>query len=308
MSNIQKIKTLESSWIDPAPERELRHPRFLLSVVQFLFSTLGRLFPRQGAVIAYRLFTTPRTRAKHKTSDPILEQARIFEFMYGKRLLKGYEWGPSGGKVILLVHGWESRGTALRSFVPELLEQGYRVVAFDGPAHGNSAGKRTNLPHFAGAIQAVINQIGPIYGILSHSFGGAATVYAMGVLNQQLQANKLVLIAVPSSMVGLLEEASKTLRLPPAVKKRFKQILDGKAGRPIETLSLPGLFPQVQIEDTLIVHDRFDKVVPFRAAENVIEGWDGAHLLATEGYGHFRLVKNPDLIRAVGNFMAYSAS
>jgi alpha-beta hydrolase superfamily lysophospholipase len=61
-----------------------------------------------------------------------MEQAEVFEFMYKGKILKGYSWGTGKRNV---VHGWESRGTALRSFVPVLLEKGFRVVAFDAPAH-----------------------------------------------------------------------------------------------------------------------------------------------------------------------------
>ena len=91
-----------------------------LRLIRVAFATLGRLFPSLASKVAFRLFTTPRRRARHKSSDPILEKAEVFEFLYGEQMLKGYQWG-SGGRTVLLVHGWESRGTALRTFVPSLL-------------------------------------------------------------------------------------------------------------------------------------------------------------------------------------------
>ncbi|NUO03188.1 MAG: alpha/beta hydrolase, partial [Saprospiraceae bacterium] len=153
-------------------------PSALLGLVRLGFGTAGRVFPDAAARVAYRLFSTPRVRAAHSISDELLESARLFEFMYGHQVLKGYEWGK-GEQVVLLVHGWESRGTALRGFVPSLIEKGYRVVTFDGPAHGNSDGKRTNIIHFAGAIRAIIRHIGGVHSIITHSFGGASTVFAL---------------------------------------------------------------------------------------------------------------------------------
>ena len=106
-----------------APVEKRNTNSLVLKAAQFGFSTVGRIFPSKAAQIAYNLFTTPRIRARHKKSDKVLESARIFEFMYAKHILKGYEWGE-GEKTILLVHGWESRGTAMRSFVPKLVSDG----------------------------------------------------------------------------------------------------------------------------------------------------------------------------------------
>ena len=140
------------------------------------------------------------------------------------RILKAYEWG-SGEETALLVHGWESRGTALRSFVPGLLEKGYRVVAFDAPAHGNSAGKRTNLVEFAGSIKAIINRIGGVHGIIAHSFGGASTVFALANLQQSREPLKrLVLVASPSRMLSAMEHFLKLIRAPKPVEKQFLQL------------------------------------------------------------------------------------
>jgi pimeloyl-ACP methyl ester carboxylesterase len=213
METIIKHEKLQSNWTDTSPERP-RTPSALLPYVRFGFQTLGRLFPRAASKVAFRLFTTPQMRAKHRTSDEILESARIFEVLYGKRILKAYEWG-SGDRTILLVHGWESRGTAMRSFVPGLVARGYRVVAFDGPAHGNSEGKRTNLPHFAGAVKAMIKRLGDVHGIITHSFGGASTVYALSWMESDVRVEKLVMIAVPANMQRIFKTTVQTLKLPP---------------------------------------------------------------------------------------------
>jgi len=128
-STAKSIEYLRSDHFDPVTESPPKYPPSL-KLVQLGFKTLAPAFPKQAAKIAYRLFSTPRFRARHKTSDKLLESARIFEFLYGKHVLKGYEWG-SGEQTILLVHGWESRGTALRTFVPNLVELGYGAVAFE---------------------------------------------------------------------------------------------------------------------------------------------------------------------------------
>lgn len=303
MEPIVQHEILATDWVDPKPEKPQQQPA-ILPLVQFGFQTLGNLLPGLAGKVAYRLFATPRLRARHKVSDPVLERARIFEFMYAKQLLKGYEWGE-GDRTILMVHGWESRGTALRSFVPGLVEKGFRVIAFDGPAHGDSPGHRTNLPHFAGAVQAIINQVGPVYGLIAHSFGGAATGYALSVLNPAIKVHRLVQIATPSNIEHIFQDAVQTMGLPKRVARKFRHILEGKiGGRKLAEINMVSAFATMQVEEGLLVHDREDRVVPYSSALDLATKVEHLQLLETRGYGHFRLVKNPDLIRAVQQFIA----
>ena len=301
MIKTKSIKYVKSHYPAPVPPKPPKYPP-VLKIIQLGFQTLGRIFPKKGGKYAYRLFTTPVKRAKHKFSDKVLESAKIFEVLYGKGILKGYEWG-SGDKTILLVHGWESRGTGLRSFVPELVKAGFRVIAFDGPAHGNSDGKRTNLPHFAGGINAVINQIGGVYGIIAHSFGGPSSVYAL--VNAETDIKKLVFIAVPSGISGILSKTASTLKLPKSVSEEFKNILSQKiGGRPIEETDVAKSYGKFSVEDVLVVHDKNDDVVHFTSAEKIFENWENANLLITEGLGHYRIMKNTEVVRKVGVFLS----
>lgn len=281
--------------------KKARKTPYLYRLIQFGFKTLGSFFPDAAARYAFRLFTTPSVNAKHKTSDPVLESARIFEFMFGKYLLKGYEWG-SGAKTVLLVHGWRSRGTALRSFVPGLLAKGYRVVAFDAPAHGNSPGKRTTLPQFSQSIRAIINHVGGVEGVITHSFGGASTVFTLQNPENEISINKLVLIAAPSSLEHMADSFLGTIKAPTPVISRFYKILEDKIGISLSDAQVSKFYDQVQIGETLLVHDKKDEVVPFSEAEAVLENWPSAKLLASNGYGHFYLMKNPDVIEKVVEF------
>ena len=58
-------------------------------------------------------------------------------------------------KKVLLVHGWSGTSTQLVAFADKLLENGYMVISFDGPAHGKSTGKTTMMPEFLKTIQKI---------------------------------------------------------------------------------------------------------------------------------------------------------
>lgn len=301
MPAIKDIRYLSSDYQDPSPEKPVRYPP-ILKVIRFLFGTAGYLFPKPMARLAYRFFSTPRVRARHQTSDSLLESARLFEFMYGKQLLKGYEWGY-GGRTVLLVHGWESRGTALRTFVPPLLEMGFRVVAFDGPAHGNSDGKRTNLLHFGGAVRAIINQVGGVHGIITHSFGGASTAFALSYLDPSVKVEKLVLIGVPDKMEKVLNNAMDTLNVPPPAARAFVRFVEKKVKFPLHHADTSRANIEESVGRVLIVHDEADPIVSIQDARSIFNAWSNASMLITNGYGHYRLMKNPDLIGEVAAFI-----
>lgn len=297
-----KITDLSTAWVDHQPEQAPREP-MVLPLIRLGFRVMGPLFPGLAARIAYRFFTTPRQRARHKKSEPILEQARIFEFLAGRRMLKGYEWGE-GDRVVLLVHGWESRGTALRTFVAPLLAAGYRVVAFDGPAHGDSRGRATTMPEFAGAVRAIMNQFGQIEHIITHSFGGPSTMFALRHLDPDRHIKRLVMIAAPNRAQAVFNRATSMLGVRGKAKARFRQMLERSAGLPLHAADVSGTLPPPTIDDVLLVHDREDAIVPFDDALETAHNWPDVHLLATRGYGHYRLMKNPDLIRYVADFLS----
>ncbi len=299
-----KFKEILPAVVDNSCPPEQEYAPMILPMVRFGFATLGRVFPGQAAKIGYKLFSTPRLKAVHKASDELLESARVFEFLYGKELLKAYEWGK-GEQIILLVHGWESRGTALRSFVPGLVKEGFRVVAFDGPAHGNSPGKRTNLSNFAGAVLTMIRHLGGVHSIITHSFGGPTSVYALAHLDNSISVENIIFIAVPSSTQEVVRQAMSLMNLPPQVIEHFKKIAAEKVNHiPFDQIDILNALEGVKVRQALVVHDKNDTSVPFRSAEAIFDKYDHVSLLVTEGLGHFRLLKNQDVIDRVVSFIS----
>ena len=290
------------------PEKNLqkpvkpKHPVLPLRLMQFAFGTFGRIFPKTFANIALKFFATPRKKAKHKVSDKILEQAQISEILIGGNMLKVYEWGE-GEKTVLLVHGWESRGTGLRSFVPNLVENGYKVVAFDAPAHGDSGGSRLYLKDYSSAISAIYHKYGNVEGIICHSFGGAGVAYAMSKADPTMSVKSLVLIGVPSAISYPIYNALRTMNAPPAVKKYFIGGLEKLAGVEIEKIAFEKINKDMKVQRTLVVHDKQDEQVKFEEGEKIVRHWENAELQVTDGFGHFRLIKSEQVVRRVADFI-----
>ena len=200
-----------------------------------------------------------------------------------------------------MAHGWESRGTALRMFVKPLKAVGFSVLAFDAPAHGESNGTTCQLPQNAFVISELLKQ-NKITGIIAHSFGCACSMYALQFYANTYSTVPMAFMAVPPKpqkmLDGFLKELYITDRLEELVtQKILSQYPDMAHFDPITAEE------KVPVEKLLIVQDTTDTITPVSVAEEIVSHWHKAHLLITEGYGHYRLAKNPDVVKRVVQFL-----
>lgn len=300
----KKVEVLPHFQLQTLPEQP--HPKpFGLVMLRLFFRTVGWLAPSLAARLALSIFSRPRIRARHKRSDEIIESAHTFDFAYGNLLLKGYQWGE-GKDTVLLVHGWESRGTALRSFVPPLLQAGLRVATFDAPAHGNSQGTSTDLVHFAGAVKTAILHFGGVRHIIAHSFGGATSVFALSYLAPEISIDKLVLIAVPSSTKRVVSEYLRQIGMPHPGRVRFRDMLQNRYHHlTFESVDVEHALAHAKVKKVLVVHDKEDVAVPFDSAERIFDKHPHVDLLVTSGFGHFQLVKQQPVVDRVVKFICH---
>ncbi|WP_167851974.1 alpha/beta hydrolase [Hymenobacter elongatus] len=265
---------------------------------------------------AWRLFTTPRRLPVKQWEAAAVAGARRFELPFGSGALVAYEWtAPSQSAApptILLVHGWEHRASFWGALAQSLRKAGYRVVAFDGPAHGASAGRRTTLPEFGTAIQLVADTVGPVWGVVAHSFGAAATAGLPVRFNtehaQQHQAGqptlpRLVLLSVPGSTPAVFQRFAGLLRLPPKVTTRMLRHVETQGGRQVESFSLTQAGPKDWAGRVLLLHDRADETIPFSEAQDVARSWPGLDFRPTNGLGHNRIMRDPAVLRQIAAFL-----
>lgn len=255
---------------------------------------LGRVWPNYAANMAKELFLTPRRY-------PLKEWERLKEGE-GERVsiangLSAIRWGKSNRK-ILLVHGWESRGTQLSGFVNSLLEEGFQVIALDGPAHGHSEGKQANPEKFSRAVSQAYRELGPFEGVVAHSMGGSALSLALA---DDIQCEKVVLISSPSSIVNVLQRFAGFIGLPKQTAQRFIEMVEGSVGRSAEKLNTALNLSRVSSEG-LIIHDRSDIEVPYEDALEISRYWPSAKLVTTDGYGHRAILRQPEVWQEVADF------
>ncbi|MEM6794980.1 MAG: alpha/beta hydrolase [Acidobacteriota bacterium] len=291
--------------------------RLIFLLISRGLQLLSWLMPRTAGRVAYRLFCKPMSRRSVPESveaimgraeritlelPPGAEPGGIPPMNPGPLKVAAYRWpAPAGsGPRVLLVHGWESRAARLAVWVEPLLAAGFEVVAFDGPAHGESAGSRSNPIEFVSAMRALVARVGQPDAVVAHSMGGLATLIATSGHQVfggfQLRPQKILILAGGNSGVQAMSLFCAALGLRQGFVSR---LLDAAAevsgGHQIGDFDGDRLFPEVEIS-TLWLHDPEDPVVPFEAAQKVAAACPHVELVALSGLGHHQIARDPAVI------------
>lgn len=268
----------------------------ILRLIRAGFAVLGNVAPAAAVRLAIRLFFRPRRHPRPAREQALLASAERLSLPGG---LRGDAWG-TGERTVLLVHGWEGRGTQLGAFVTPLVARGFRVVALDGPAHGDSPGTETHGVEYGRALVAVQRALGPLAGVVAHSFGVAATALA---LEAGLRAERVVLVAGPASVEDLVERFIATVGLPARTTERFREAVAARVGRRPGEVQIATIGPRMTTP-ALVFHDPEDAEVPFADARVIEACWPGARLRVVHGHGHRRILRADEVVRETAEFLA----
>ncbi len=262
-----------------------------------------------GTTLAERLFTTPRRHPRPARERAVLASAResVVEVRlraprwHGQRVpVATWRWGL--GPTVLLVHGWEGRGSQLGAFVEPLVAAGMSVVAFDAPGHGKSPEHRVYLTDLADCVADVAAAVGPLHGIIAHSFGAAAMLLAFP--RNGIRAPRNVMIAPNVLIDDSFHRFARTVGLDESDRIALEQRLEEQTGVPLATLRLSELAAQ-RDDALLLFHDRDDGEVDFRHASELATTWPNAQLQATTGLGHRRILRDADVLAQVVEFVRF---
>ncbi|MDG6103033.1 alpha/beta fold hydrolase [Dactylosporangium aurantiacum] len=276
--------------------------------MRLAFRILERATPALGARWAERIwFRLPKravraARTARAAGTP-LPPGRPFTVKAGAADVAGVAWGE--GPAVYLLHGWAGHRGQLEPFVPGLVGRGFTVVAFDAPSHGRSGpgayGPRSSsIPEFAAALEAAVAAHGPAEGIVAHSLGSVAAAVA---LCDGLRAGRVVMIAPMASPASYAEYFARVLGFGPRVLSRLNRRVERRVGAPMRHFDVPELGRAVLMPPTLIVHDRADRSIPVADGIAIAEAWPTATLRITEGLGHRGLLREPQVVGAVVDFI-----
>ncbi len=272
-----------------------------LRIIQWVFPILEKISLSLAVSYFEKIFFTP---LRFKTPERELEAetaAEKFAITCNGRKVQCYQWGDPSDPYVLVVHGWAGRATQFRKFIPVFNDGGYRIIGFDGPAHGKSEGKRTTITDFADVMNNIAEVKGFPQAIIAHSFGGGASLYA--IVNG-FPVRKLINIASPSIADRIIQSYLKVIGGSAKVGVGFKQLIKQKYGKSFEEFTALELIKKVPADFKLmIVHDEEDKDVELIHVNELLKVYPSANLLQTTGLGHNRILRDDLVISSCRAFI-----
>lgn len=265
-----------------------------------------------GTGLAERWFTSPRRHRRPDRERAVLARGFPFEIEVAlhaprwrgqRRRVAAWRWGH--GPTVLLVHGWEGRGSQLGALVDPLVRAGMSVIAFDAPGHGDSPGRRLYLADLADCIADVAHAVGPLHGIIAHSFGAAAVLLAHQ--RGAVDARRNVMIAPNVLIDDAVARFARQVALDDPDRTRLERHLADSNGVALDDLAVDQLVGQRDAA-LLVVHDRDDREVGFVHAERLVAIWRNATLHPTSGLGHRRILRDPGVVADVTEFLRHGVA
>lgn len=256
---------------------------------------LHRISPVLAGNAVEHLFFTPSRLPAPSRYESLYEEAEGYtQLRVGHQTIPVYSWGF--GPTVLMVHGWSGAGIQFGGFVSPLVKAGYRVVAFDAPAHGRAQGLRTDLFEMSDAVSLVARSVGPLKAVVAHSIGGLALARAMV---EGVQAEHIFLLAPPRDLESVVTGFGRTLDLSPELIAGQRTRMEQKFGASVwQMFSFEALAPQLSGR-ALIFVDRDDQQIPAGESETVFGQWENAQIFRTQGLGHYRLLWHPQVVERV---------
>src|SRR5258707_14847666 len=132
-------------------------------------ATLESPSTKQSGIVKkfYQCFFSPSKYEVKSIEQVVLERGNNYRMLFDGGELTVTTWGERG-PAVLLMHGWGGARAQMTGFVEPLLSAGYRVVAYDQPAHGQSDGKMTNLLEIASTMDLIKAKEGKFDAIIAH--------------------------------------------------------------------------------------------------------------------------------------------
>ena len=268
----------------------------MIKLIRAIIKATGIISPKLSAAIAIELLFRPGTNkiknkyqnfwdTGEKLSMPSGCEARIF---------------GSGDKIFWVTHGWQSHSSRFEKIIKVANQHGYKVIAWNGPAHGNSPGHRTNLASFTRCLVKDVDSINQKVDImLGHSFGAAASAYAC---NLGAKIEGLILLASPANAKEVFERFWDFIWLGARARKIFVKKTQEEMVAMLSDMSLDEFVNDLN-QHICMVHDTKDKIIPYGDALRIKSLRPGVELHKTIGLGHYKIASAVETLDIIDGYL-----
>lgn len=275
----------------------------IIKLYRFYLNILAVIAPKYGGKVAFNLFQRVSLKTIKEKELPYYDNVKHFKVKLNGESLHCYETGNVNGKLVFLVHGWNSNAGSLTKIALALATQNYRVISFDLPGHASTKEKRTNLYICKEAFKTLIKFVNPTeaFDVISHSFGSIVSAYALS--ETTFKTNKLVILSSNNKLEDVFLHFKKMIQLNDIIYASFKVNLEKYMNESVEKMITADKLNNINFENLLLIHDKFDKVIPFSEAETIHNSVKNSVLIPFEKIGHYRMLWNDDVVRETVQFI-----
>ena len=269
--------------------------------LRLLINGLAYVSQELSAKLSYPIWTKTARHPMPEKEKSVYESAIKKTIQVNGCNIMTYSWCiEERCPLILLLHGWNGRGTQLTGMIERLCENGYGVVSFDGKGHGLSDGNHTNLMELVAIVQMLQKEYGGFYAMIGHSFG---VMVAVNSIYRGVVCKKIIGISPPTDFNDLLYVFSNYLGLNKKARQALVDYVLKKLNiESFESISITGIAPKLSMS-CLLIHDENDERVPLPQAQRAVEVWSGAKLHITQGLGHVRILHKPAVLNLCLEFL-----
>jgi pimeloyl-ACP methyl ester carboxylesterase len=265
-----------------------------LDMFQAAFGVYSRLLPSRAASKAVELMTKPRIKVDRRISSRELFERVVPLSNDGLLSISG-----TGPKKILFLHGWSGWIGQFKDLISEIDLNEYTVYAVHPAGHGESEASESHPGRFIDAVLEAYEYVGASFDVgVGHSLGAAALVYAQSKISC---FDRLVLVSGPATIEGVLSRFARFVNLGERSERLFVRGMEKRVGLNVDRLDLLALAPSIEIP-VLLLHDDLDSEVPVNESRALHGAFPRSRLTHTTGYGHSRLLQNPEVIREIVEF------
>lgn len=210
-------------------------------------------------------------------------------------------WSAGSGPLVILVHGYSGRGVQMAALARTLAAKGFRCVFFDAGGHGASETEKIGFSTFMTDTRDIIAHLGePVHALIGHSAGALAFMRARALFG--IRAQKYAVISAPLfPYVPLATMRGKGA--PEQSLDYVKAVLSDQFQMSWASLVKGESFVWEDGKEMLAIYDTEDPRVRHTDADEIGRLWPGTKITKTIGYGHNRILKAPEVLEAVANFV-----
>jgi pimeloyl-ACP methyl ester carboxylesterase len=274
--------------------------KYILLLNRVILNITSFIAPNYSGKRAVAIFSKVRLKTIKEKEKSFFEQAKEFKIARRGEDITCYELGNPEGKLLFLVHGWESNPGCFTQFLPHLAK--YRIIAFTLPSHAQNKETHTNMYECKDAFKLVLDEMKPTepFHVVAHSLGSSVTAFALSEMDYEV--DKLVFLSANNKIEQVFQDFQKLVGFNDRVYQLIKEKIEKLTGVKLVDMIVEDRLEQVKFNELLLIHDKYDKVISFQNSEVLSKKFKNSKLIPFEKIGHYRMLWNEKVLEEVLRF------